>query len=285
MTLRIGEISYTNILPLFYFVDRDKLKEEQFTFIPQVPAQLNAAMSKAEVDVGGISSFAYAKNQHDYTLLPDLSVSSYHAVGSLFLFSKVPIEQLNEKRIALTSSSATTIHLLKVILAHFYQFKVHYEVEEPNYDKMLAQFDACLLIGDDAIKATWCKEPNIYQYDLGELWYQFTGLPMTFAVIAVRNEIVETKVKELELLNRELLFSKEMSIQTQFQPMIRQIMKDHAGDLPFWSNYFNGLTYDFSEAEQKGLLSFYDLCYQLGYLNEPVETLKLWQPVKDKLTK
>ncbi|KMK76444.1 menaquinone biosynthesis protein [Alkalihalobacillus pseudalcaliphilus] len=285
MTVRIGEISYTNILPIFYFTDRKMLMEKGFTFIPQVPAELNRAMKSKEIDVGGISSFAYGQNQEDYTLLPQLSVSSLGEVGSLFLFSKKPIEQLNHSKIALTNSSATTIHLLKVILAHFYEFDMKYDMCEPNYETMLSEYEACLLIGDDAIKAAWRNEPGIYQYDLGELWYEKTGLPMTFAVMAVRNEVIEKQFEDIELLYRQFCYSKEYAQQTQFEPMIEAILQAHDGSIDFWRKYFQGLTYEFTEKEQQGLLYYYQLCYQLGFLDKPVDDLRIFQPKKDKMTK
>ncbi|KYG32857.1 menaquinone biosynthesis protein [Alkalihalobacillus trypoxylicola] len=282
MTVRIGEISYTNISPLFHYLNKQTLNQDGFSFIPQVPAQLNAAMAAGTIDIGGISSFAYGENQHHYTLLPNLSVSSYGDVRSLFLFSKVPIEQLHKKSIALTSSSATTVHLLKIILKRFYELDVSYEIMEPNYERMLNKNDACLLIGDDAIMSSWNKQEDIYQYDLGQLWYKFTSLPMTFAVIAVRNETIEHQQSKIEQLYEEMLISKQQSFQDGFKPMINQIKQDYSGSQAFWEKYFHGLTYDFSEQEQKGLLHYFDLCYELGYLHQPVHQLNMMENVTGK---
>ncbi len=96
MSLVVGEISYTNILPFFYYIDRVQLQEIGCTFVHKVPASLNKGMQEGLVDVGGISSFAYAQNATKYTLLPNLSVSAKGAVGSIFLFSKKPLLSRNE---------------------------------------------------------------------------------------------------------------------------------------------------------------------------------------------
>ncbi|WP_078428499.1 menaquinone biosynthesis protein [Alkalihalobacterium alkalinitrilicum] len=276
MTIIIGEIAYTNILPTFYYLDRKKLNELDCRFVPQIPAELNRGMANGAVDVGGISSFAYGENFDRYTLLPNLSVSAYSQVGSLFLFSKKPIEELNEKSIALTSSSATTVHLLKIILGKFYEFDVQYEVMKPNFEEMLINHDACLLIGDDAIRTVWNKSNQIYMYDIGQLWYEHTGLPMTYAVFAVRNEVLESESEKLSMLYQQFINSKTKSFEDRFQPMITSIKSDIGGTQAFWEQYFQGLSYDLDEQMLKGLNFYYQLAYELGYLKRKVQSISLW---------
>ncbi|WP_209122590.1 menaquinone biosynthesis protein [Alkalihalobacillus sp. BA299] len=276
MTLIIGEISYTNILPTFYYLDREKLNDLDCRFVPQIPAELNRGMAIGAVDVGGISSFAYGENFDRYTLLPNLSVSAYSRVGSLFLFSKIPIEELNGKSIALTSSSATTVHLLKIILERFYEFSVQYKVMKPDFESMLENHDACLLIGDDAIKTVWNKSDQYYMYDIGQLWYDHTGLPMTFAVFAVRNEVLQTEPEKLSVLYQQLINSKMKSIDLRFQPMIKDIKNNFGGTQAFWEQYFQGLSYDLNDQMLQGLNYYYQLAYELGYLKKKVQTISLW---------
>ncbi|MFV8828375.1 menaquinone biosynthesis protein [Alkalihalobacterium sp. APHAB7] len=276
MTLIVGEISYTNILPIFYYLDREKLNDLDCRFVPQIPAELNRGMANGAVDVGGISSFAYGENFDRYTLLPNLSVSAYSRVGSLFLFSKVPIEELNEKSVALTSSSATTIHLLKIILERFYEFSVEYDVMKPNFETMLETHDACLLIGDDAIKTVWNKSDQYYMYDIGQLWYEHTGLPMTYAVFAVRNEVLQAETEKLSVLYESFISSKRKSIDINYLPMINSIKNNFGGTQQFWEQYFKGLSYDLNDQMLKGLNYYYQLAYDLGYLKKKVQTISLW---------
>jgi len=270
MTLVIGEISYTNIMPFFYYIDRKKLIDLGCSFVPKIPAQLNQGMANQTVDVGGISSFAYGEHCDSFSLLPNLSVSSLGTVGSIFLFSKKPIESLNGANIALTSSSATSINLLKVILAYFYQYEVNYTVMEPNFDKMLEEHDAALLIGDDAIVSYWKHKDHYYLYDLGELWYEHTGLSMTFAVFAVRDEVIDTKKAALEELYSQLTMSKIRSEEANFIPMIGDIQAKFGGSSVFWREYFQGLCYDLNEKQLEGLRYYYELASQLGLLPHKV---------------
>ncbi|ADH99637.1 menaquinone biosynthesis protein [Salisediminibacterium selenitireducens] len=278
MSIRIGEISYTNILPMFYYVDRDKLREMGCEFIPAIPSELNAGMSKGKIDVGGISSFSYGEHIHEYELLPDLSVSSPKAVGSIFLFSKVPIDELDGKRIALTSSSATSVNLLKIILGSFYQQNVHYTTEAPDYEQMMAHFDAALLIGDDAILAKRNGDKHHYVYDLGEIWSTETGYPMTYAVFAVRKDAARKHHNELKEVMNEFHKSKYRTQLNQYEEMIESIQQSYQGDADFWRNYFAGLNNDLTKTHIEGLLHYFDLAYKQGLLKEPVQDIVIWNP-------
>ncbi|WP_332693348.1 menaquinone biosynthesis protein [Halalkalibacter lacteus] len=276
MSVVIGEISYTNILPFFYHLDRDMLKRRNCRFVPQVPAQLNQEMAAGRIDVGGISSFAYAENANAFTLLPNLSVTSYGAVGSIFLFSKVPLHDLGGKKIALTLSSASSVHLLKIILEHFYSLSAFYTMMKPDLKNMLQEHDACLLIGDDAIIAKHENGDSLFHYDLGELWYDQTGLPMTFAVFAVRNETLREHPSLVGSIYRAFLESKLQSESENYQPMIADIIKMHGGDKSFWNHYFQKLCNDFGRQEQQGLSYFFEILYKMNYIAQPIKTLNIW---------
>ncbi len=275
MSIVVGEISYTNILPLYYYLDRDYLNSLGCIFIPQIPAQLNEAMSKGIIDIGGISSFSYGEHVDKYTILPNLSVSSPKSVGSIFLFSKFPLTQLDGKKIALTSSSATSVNLLKIILQSFYQMDVTYTVMKPNFTKMLQEHDACLLIGDDAIVTLWGLAPNLHCYDLGQIWYEHTKLPMTYAVLAVRNEILQHENELIKILYNGFLASKQKCIENNYKEMISSIRKEFQGPKSFWEDYFHGLNHDLSKKHLEGLYLFYDKATELGLLKK-VKTISLW---------
>ncbi|MFB4163421.1 menaquinone biosynthesis protein [Alteribacillus sp. JSM 102045] len=277
MSLTIGEISYTNILPMFYYINREYLKFKGCTFIPKVPAGLNEGMKQGTIDVGGISSFAFGEAAGQYTLMPGLSVSSYGNVGSIFLFSHKPLEKLEGMRIALTSSSATSVHLWKVIAAEFYNMKnIKYTTMAPDPEEMEKNYDAFLLIGDDAIRTFWKNNGRLYCYDLGGLWHDHTGLPMTYAVFAVRKEAVKKKGDVLKTLYKEFLYSKKIALTSHLKEMTAAIQQKHGGNQEFWINYFQSLHYGFQEKEKESLLYYYRLMYKHGYFKKTVQDIDMW---------
>ncbi|MED4581410.1 menaquinone biosynthesis protein [Brevibacillus choshinensis] len=272
-SLRIGQILYTNVLPVYFYFDQERF-EDRIEFIRQVPAQLNQAMARGEIDVGPISSFSYAEHASHYVALADLSVSAKGRVGSLFLFSKKPIEQLDGAKIALTNTSATTVNLLKIILHKFYGFELSYVTQEPELEQMLLDSDAALLIGDDAIQAVRNGGP-LHVYDLGELWHQFTGYSMTFAVWAVRKEVLAKHSGLLADVHASFLASKEKT-RHNTGPLIEYVHTHYGGDMQEWTRYFQGLQHDFGDEQRIGLEYYYRCAAELGLLPAPA-TVDLWQ--------
>ncbi|WP_059103550.1 menaquinone biosynthesis protein [Shouchella shacheensis] len=273
MSLSVGEIAYANILPFFHRLKREELEEKEITFVRDVPSRVNAMLRKGDVDLAGISSFAYGENASDYVILPDLCVASRGKVGSLLLFSNDPIEELTGKRIALTTSSETTVHLLKVMLKRFYRMDVRYKPMAPDLDEMLEDNDAALLIGDDAIKNRNREVAHVY--DLGEMWYNNTGLPMTYALFAVRKDVLFEKEQEVAFVQEAL---KDSYLKTH-KDGYRQLSKDMSeqGDASrhYFEQYFHELKHEWDEEKQRGLLYYFRLVYEEGYMSAPVSDLEM----------
>jgi len=277
--LRIGQIIYTNTLPVYFYFDPKRF-QDRIDFVQQVPAQLNAAMARGEIDVGPISSFSYAEHASEYLVLPGLSVSAKGKVGSIFLFSKRPIEQLDGARIALTNTSATSVNLLKIILSKFYGLTVEYETTPPDLTQMLQQSDAALLIGDDALRAI--REDLPYHvYDLGELWHRFTGYSMTFALWSVRKQAMELHQDLLLEVHASFLASKEKSYQ-HLDRLVEYVCEHFGGTREDWFVYFRGLNHDFREEQRVGLEYYYRCAAELGLLPAPV-TVTLWDAAKHQV--
>lgn len=271
----MGKINYTNILPIYYFFN-EKRFSEKVEIIPQIPSQLNQEMELGTIDLGPISSFSYAENQELYYLLPQLSVSCHGKVRSIFLFSKRPIKQLDGAAIALTSSSATSVALLKIILEHFHQAKVTYESMSPSLADMMENHDAALLIGDDALRASWDKRQYPYIYDLGEEWHKLTGKGMTFAVWAVRKEVTQKYPSLLVEVYEALLDSKARGHRDNSK-MIQELNQSFGGNEEFWNEYFTGLSFDFREEQIEDLEYFFQLAFQYGLLASPSH-VQTWEP-------
>ncbi|MBA4495601.1 menaquinone biosynthetic enzyme MqnA/MqnD family protein [Paenactinomyces guangxiensis] len=272
--IRIGKISFTNILPIYHYFDQ---RGTQVELIPQVPTQLNRGMAKGEIDMGPISSFAYAETYPDYVLMPDLSISATGPVGSIFLFTRgEELADLHQARIALTNTSASSVALLRILLEKFAGAKPEYVTMDPCLDDMMNRADAALLIGDDALKGLW-RNSGYRILDLGQEWYNRTGMSMTYAVWAVRREIAETRTAELEEIFVRFMKAKEKG-QRDPRPVIREAMRQLGGDVPFWDRYYDGLSYDLREKEIAGLKAYYRYGAELGLLPPDVQICMLDLP-------
>ncbi|CAM3718726.1 menaquinone biosynthesis protein [Alkalicoccus chagannorensis] len=279
MALHVGEIKYTNIQPMFSKLPKQALEDEGFSFSTAVPSQLNERMAQGTVDVGGISSFEYARHAEEYMLLPELSVASDGAVGSIYLFSRFAAEELEGRNVALTASSATSVHLLKLILQRSYGVQPYYRVMEPDLEQMLSECDACLLIGDDAIQASFQTEEKMYQYDLGWEWKTFTGFPMTYALFAVRSAAAARHPSSTERIHEAFKESRKSNEAEDFQQLTSWAHAAFGGGFDFWRCYFRTLQYRFTAEQRKGLELFYQMLEEEGFLHTAPD-LTFWKPEK-----
>ncbi|OEH85909.1 hypothetical protein BHU72_03815 [Desulfuribacillus stibiiarsenatis] len=276
--IKVGRIDFLNILPIYHYFDQ--MKPENVEVVNKVPAVLNELLAKGEIDVGPISSFAYAQNASEYLLLPNLSVSSYGKVRSIFLISKKPIDLLQDSNIALTNTSATSIHLLKIILEKYYHIDANYDVMLPNLTNMLEYHDASLLIGDDAfVDEQVILDNNLFIYDLGELWRQLTGLSMTFAVWAVRKSSIEKFRESLLDVYHAFIDCKQLG-KEDLNTIIDIANKKFERGHQFWKNYYEGLIYDFDQPMIDSLNKFFYDAFECGYLPEPVE-VEVWREANE----
>jgi len=191
--VKLGYIDYLNCYP-FYHEMFERKKLEGIRIIPAYPSELNRMMKNRELDMSPISAAAYAGRDRQMLLLPDFCLSSAGYVGSVVLRSKIPIEDLHQKKVGVTRASETCVVLLKIILKRYYGIEPVYQVTEPN--PKLQDLDAALIIGNEAMVPG--PETVSHAYDLGELWLRKTGFPVVFAVFAVQEAAIEkylTKIK------------------------------------------------------------------------------------------
>jgi len=276
--IRLGKIVFTNVWPVFFGFPPAGL-ESRIRVTTQTPTQLNAALSVGEIDVASISSFAYAKNADKLLLLPDLSVSAKGSVGSLFLFTRRPLTEALPQRIALATTSATTVHLLKIIMAKRFEFIPEYVDMAPNLDTMMDTCDAALLIGDDAIRECRTGERlGLYRYDLCTLWTEWTGFGMTFAVWAVREEWARAREADAALVHEALLASKREGTKLP-EALLDEAARAVGGSREFWLTYFGNLIYDFGPEQRQGLELYFRFAHELGYL-ESAPPLRVWRNPK-----
>ncbi len=183
--MNLGYIDYLNCYPFYHHMFHKEPLD--VTVVPRYPGELNELMKNGGLDMSPISAGAYPEIQDRVVLMPDFCLSSIGYVRSVVLQSKLPIEDLDGRKIGLTSASKTSVVLLKIILEKYYNLKPEYVPSTPDPD--MNGIDAALVIGNEAMVDP--ERPLPYIYDLGDLWYRKTGYPVVFAVIAVQKKTAE----------------------------------------------------------------------------------------------
>jgi chorismate dehydratase len=76
------------------------------------------------------------------------------------------------------TSSRTSVALLRVLCARWFNIQPAIEDRAPDLKEMLSRCDAALIIGDVALFA---DVTGVQTTDLGEAWTRMTGLPFVYA--------------------------------------------------------------------------------------------------------
>jgi chorismate dehydratase len=260
LTIRLGQVEYINVLPVFYPLTAGWV-EAPVELVTGTPAQLNRALRTGNIDVGVVSAFEYAQNRSELVLLPDLSIAAEKEVGSVLLFGKERFDTLDGKKFALTSSSATSAALTKILCRWYFNIKPEFEVMAPDLDKMLEEAPACLLIGDDALRARQRAE-GLFVQDCATAWFVLTGLPMVFAVWAARKESVRKKPQEFIELTKALYRARQLG-RENIETVIDAAKQRVGLSVDDLRHYYTLQKYELGAEYQRGLLSFYDFCARL----------------------
>ncbi|SPF39346.1 conserved hypothetical protein [Candidatus Sulfotelmatobacter kueseliae] len=177
--LRISAISYLNTAPLMWDFEHAKAGT-QFEISYTLPSACARALAEGTADIGIIPAAAYAQIP-GLQVLPEIAIASRRAVQSILLVSKVPITQVHT--VALDTSSMTSAALTRILFEKWLGGGRGFFPMEPNVEKMLAEHDAGLLIGDPALRIDRSRYQTL---DLAEEWIRYTGKPFVFAFWAIR---------------------------------------------------------------------------------------------------
>jgi chorismate dehydratase len=173
-TVRLGAVSYLNVRPLVYGLDRHA---DRVTLRFDVPSTCARLLSEGAIDLGMVPSITYLDRPGD-RVVAGMCIGSDGPVASVALFARRPIAEI--RTIALDTSSRTSAALVKVLCARRFGISPAFIAHPPDLDAMLGQADAALLIGDQALFV----DPRAHgatKLDLGAEWTAMTGLPFVWA--------------------------------------------------------------------------------------------------------
>jgi chorismate dehydratase len=190
--LRISAISYLNTAPLMWDFEHGDAGRD-FDISYTLPSTCARALAEGTADIGIIPAAAYAETP-GLQVIPEVAIASRRAVRSILLVSKVPIDEV--RTVALDTSSMTSVALTKVLFEKWLGGGRTFTAMAPDIDRMLAEHDAGLLIGDPALKI---DRKRYHTIDLAEEWIRHTGKPFVFAFWAVRADALRQGAPGLDL--------------------------------------------------------------------------------------
>ncbi|MDD5759226.1 MAG: menaquinone biosynthesis protein [Desulfobulbaceae bacterium] len=259
VSARIGMVNFINTAAL-YEVWKETVHRADWLVVEAAPAELNRLLYEGNLDLGFVSSHEYAEHPDRYQLLPDLSISSTGAVGSVFLFSNVAPHLLTGEVVCLSAQSKTSNELIKIILEDFFGVRPSYHL--PIRVGSVTEGRAVLAIGDQALRL---KSQGRFPFvlDLGEVWQQHTGLPFVFAVWAVREEFCCQQAQCLGEIHQELKRCIRLGRERLPEISCRVAARVPMGEVECLA-YLQGIELDFGPDKMQGLSLFYEHLIRRG---------------------
>ncbi|MBC7266720.1 MAG: menaquinone biosynthesis protein [Anaerosomatales bacterium] len=266
MRPRLGHIQFLNCLPLYYGLVKSGDHLLEVDLVKAAPRELAERILAGELDVAPIPSIEYARHANDFVLLPDIAISSDGEVQSILLASTVPAEELGGRTVALTNTSRTSQVLARILLSKRWGVAASYVEMPPDLPAMLREADAALLIGDEALRTYWERPEGVLLYDLGSEWTAWTGLPMVYAVWAVRRSYAETDPEAvravIDALNGSLAYCR-----AHLDDISEYAARwEHFGPEKFRS-YFDALQFRFEPRFREGLARYFQEAVAVGALD------------------
>ncbi|SDE39594.1 menaquinone biosynthetic enzyme MqnA/MqnD family protein [Glycomyces harbinensis] len=257
---RVGHIAFLNCMPIYWGLARTGALLE-LDLHRAAPDELSRLLVDGDLDIGPITLVEYLRHADDLVLIPDPAVAADGPVLSVNLVSRVPLVELPAApRVALASHSRTGVLLGRMLLEDRYGRKPSYTVTSPDLASALeGSFDgrgadAAVLIGDEALRVHHDPQGH-HVLDLAAEWRDWTGLPMVFAVWAVRRDYAEASpgiVKDVHLAFTESV--------RRSREEIDEVVASAARWEPFepaaLAEYFDRLQFGLSERHLAGLREF-----------------------------
>ncbi|OJZ14431.1 menaquinone biosynthesis protein [Sphingobacterium sp. 40-24] len=181
--IRVSAVSYTNTYPFLNGIRKSKVME-QIDLSVDYPSACAQKVIDDQADIGIIPTAALL-SLPEYYINTDFCIGTEGAVDSVFIFANKPIEEV--KTLRLDKQSRTSNGLARVLIKNYWKKDVELIADES------IEPDAYVLIGD----RTFGKKNAVpYVYDLGEEWFNFTGLPFAFALWVSNKKLPDSFVEE-----------------------------------------------------------------------------------------
>jgi cyclic dehypoxanthinyl futalosine synthase len=253
--LRIAAVAYLNARPLCEGLDREPASA-RFRLDCATPSEVARQVAEDEAHFG-LMPVAAAASIGDLSMVRGCAIGARGAVRSIAIVADRPIESVEE--LAVDLSSRTSVVLARLVLRH------RFGGREPRLlgaspreaIESVGGVRGALVIGDPALEIEGRFE---HALDLGQAWWEWTGLPFVFAAWCGRAGALSADDERLlqeakrEGLNRRDAIADEHAERTGLPAAsLRAYLRD-------------AIRYDLGDEERRGLERFYEEAAGAGLL-------------------
>ncbi|MEU7020522.1 menaquinone biosynthesis protein [Streptomyces sp. NPDC046203] len=253
---RVGHIQFLNCLPLYWGLARTgTLLDLELT--KDTPEKLSEQLVRGDLDIAPVTVVEFLRHADELVALPDIAVGCDGPVMSCVIVSQRPLNQLDGARVALGSTSRTSVRLAQLLLAEVHGVTPDYYTCPPDLGLMMQEADAAVLIGDAALRASLHDAPRLglEVHDLGLMWKEWTGLPFVFAVWAVRKDFLAREPETVREAHKAFLASRDLSLE-EVTKVAEQAARWESFDAELLERYFRTLDFRFGPDQLVGVREF-----------------------------
>lgn len=266
--IRIGHSPDSDDAFMFYALAKDIIKTEPYKIVHVIEdiETLNKRALAAELEVTAISVHAYAYVAKDYALMP-CGASIGDNYGPLIV-SKEPIDDITGKRIAIPGEMTTAYLTMKL-------YNAEVETETHRFDQIIdavqdGKVDAGLIIHEGQL--TYAREGLHKIVDLGEWWYDETGLPLPLGANVIRRNLGSKKIREItSLLKQSIQYSLDhRELGLEYAMTYARDMETDLAD-KFVGMYVNDYTLDYGDSGRTAVQELLNRGHEAGVIAHKVD--------------
>lgn len=267
-TIRIGHSPDSDDAFMFYALAKGHIETAPYEIVHVIEdiETLNKRALAAELEVTAISVHAYAYVSNDYALMP-CGASIGDQYGPLIV-SKSPIDNLAGKRIAIPGKMTTAYLTMKL-------FQPDVKTETYRFDKIMeavqdGKVDAGLIIHEGQL--TYARDGLHKIVDLGEWWYEETGLPLPLGANVIRRNLGSEKIRDItSLLKQSIQYS--LDHREHGLEYAMTYARDMETDLAdkFVGMYVNDYTLEYGDSGRKAVQELLNRGHDAGVIAHKVD--------------
>lgn len=171
--LKVSAVSFLNTKPFIYGLQHSTLGELELSL--DIPSVCAAKLIGKKADIG-LVPVAVLPLLEGYSVVSDYCIGAKGKVGSVMLFSNVPLTEITT--ILLDYHSRTSVVLARVLANKLWKISPVWKEGGPGYESSINDTTAGVVIGDRALELSGKYR---FSYDLSDEWFKLTSLPFVFA--------------------------------------------------------------------------------------------------------
>lgn len=276
---RVGNFSFLNCTPIRWGLT-DSGAARDVDVVSAAPEPLAAGLLSGDLDISPISVVRYLRHIHDLCILPGLAIGSDGPVRSCHIVSRGPLTELDGRVVALSGASRSTALLARMLLEDAIGVRPVYRTVPQStlghgLSSVFETAQAAVVIGDDALRL-WADAPRgLLVHDTGELWRNWTGRPMVFAVWAVRRTFAQTHpdvVFEVRTALTDALRRARAHPLEVAATAAREARRSRVGafDVPVLLDYYRALDYSLGDRQLAAMQEFSERAAARGEVPAPM---------------